>query len=80
MENLSLEGEQIIKDIGNLFRQEKKLKQLMIEYLEILKIIWSMKKKNKIIINKKELGTFGGMVIEIKHYQLKNVLVNLDHI
>ena len=28
MENLSLEGEQIIKDIGNLFRQEKETKAI----------------------------------------------------
>ena len=56
MENLSLEEENIIKDIRNLsrikikqnytaikdiknpFRLEKKLKQLKIEYLEILRI------------------------------------------
>ena len=43
-----------IKDIGNLFRLEKekkKLKKLKIEYLEILRIFLSMKKKKKIIIN-----------------------------
>ena len=39
-----------IKDIRNLVRQKKNLKQLKIEYLEILRIILSMKKK-KIIIN-----------------------------
>ena len=38
-----------IKDIKSLFRPEKKVKQLKIEYLEILKIFLSMKKK--IIIN-----------------------------
>ena len=32
MENLSSEEENIIKDIRNLFRLEKKLKQLKIEY------------------------------------------------
>ena len=40
-----------IKDIRDLFRQKKKLKQLKIEYLEILRIFLSMKKK-KVIINK----------------------------
>ena len=35
MENLSSEEENIIKDIRNLFRLEKKLKQLKIEYSEI---------------------------------------------
>ena len=39
-----------IKDTRNLFRREKKLKQLTIEYSEILRIFLSMKKK-KIIIN-----------------------------
>ena len=32
MESLSLEEENIIKDIRNLFRQAKKVKQLKIEY------------------------------------------------
>ena len=49
MENLSSEEENIIKDIRNLFRLEKKLKQLKIEYLETLRIFLSIKKK--IIIN-----------------------------
>ena len=39
-----------IKDIRNLLNQKKKLKQLNIEYLEILTIFSSMK-KNKITIN-----------------------------
>ena len=45
-----------IKDIRNLFRLEKKkLKKLKIEYLEILRIFLSMKKKRKqIIINQKD--------------------------
>ena len=38
-----------VKNIGNLLDQKKKLKQLMIIYLEILRIFLSMKKKN--IIN-----------------------------
>ena len=37
-------------DIRNLFRLEKILKQLIIEYLDILRIFLSTKKK-KIIIN-----------------------------
>ena len=40
-----------IKDKRNRFRQGKKLKQLKIEYFEILRIFLSMKKK-KIITNK----------------------------
>ena len=38
-----------VKNIGNLLDQKKKLKQLMIVYLEILRIFLNMKKKN--IIN-----------------------------
>ena len=38
-----------VKNIGNLLDQKKKLKQLMLVYLEILRIFLSMKKKN--IIN-----------------------------
>ena len=77
-----------IKYIRNLFRLEKKLKQLKIEQLEILKIFLSMKKKKKIIINQQELVIFGVtiilnmkvMVMEIKHYHLKNILTKLDYI
>ena len=66
MKKLSLEEENIIKDIGNLFILKKELnylaikdirnffrlekKQLKMEYLEILRIFLSMKKK-KIVIN-----------------------------
>ena len=39
-----------IKDIANLFRQKKKPNKLKMEYLEILRILLSMKMK-KIIIN-----------------------------
>ena len=49
MKNLGPEEENIIKDIRNIFRLEKKLKELKIEYLQILKIFVSLKKK--IIIN-----------------------------
>ena len=38
MGSLILKEENIITDIINLFRQKKKLKQLKIEYLEILRI------------------------------------------
>ena len=51
MESLSLKEGNIIKDKTNLFRQEKKLKQLEIAYLEISRIFLSMKKRKKIIIN-----------------------------
>ena len=47
--SLSLEEENKIKDIRNLFSLKKKIKQLKIEYSEILRIFLGMKKK--IIIN-----------------------------
>ena len=50
MEILSLEEENIIKDTRNLFRLEEELKQFNTEFLDILRIILSMK-RNKIIIN-----------------------------
>ena len=50
MDTLSYEEKNLITDIRNLFRLEKKLKQLKIRYLKILRIFVSMKKK-KIIIN-----------------------------
>ena len=40
-----------IKDIRNRFRLKNKLKQLKIEYLQVLRMFLSMKKKKKIIIN-----------------------------
>ena len=38
MKNPKPEEENIIKDVRNLFIQKKKLKQLKLEYLEILRI------------------------------------------
>ena len=54
IENPRSEEEKIIKDIRNLFRLKKRLKELKIQYLEILRIFLSMKKKKKIIINQYE--------------------------
>ena len=56
MESSSLREENIIiiKYIKNLFRQEKKLTQLKIEYLEILRIFLSIKRRKKIIISHQE--------------------------
>ena len=50
-ENPMAEEEKTIKNIRNIFRKKKKLKQLNIEYLEILRIFLSMKNKKKIVIN-----------------------------
>ena len=40
-----------IKDIRNFLEKKNKLYQLKMEYLEILRVILSMKMKKKIIIN-----------------------------
>ena len=60
--------------------------QLKTIYGDILRIFFSM--KNKIILNQSRQLMFGVttilivkvMVIEIKHYQLKNILTKLDRI
>ena len=75
MENARTEEEKIIKDIRNIFSQEKQLKQLEIEYLEIQKHFISM--KTNIIYKSVGVNNFGAtvilnmkkMVTEIKHYQ-----------
>ena len=69
MESLSFVGENIIKDIRNLFRLKKaqnytavkdkrnifrlkkEIKGIKIQYLEILRIFLSMRKKKKFILN-----------------------------
>ena len=75
---LQLKIEQIFLD------QKNKLKQLKLEYLEILRIFLRMK-KTKMFINLQ--GFIYGVtlntkvtVTQIKHYQLKNILTKLDHI
>ena len=40
-----------IKDIRNFLEKKKKLYRLKMEYLEILRVLLSMKMKKKIIIN-----------------------------
>ena len=43
MESLSFKEENTIKDIRNFFKKKKKLKQLKIEYLQILRNFMTMK-------------------------------------
>ena len=66
--------------------QKKKLKQLRIEYSDILKIFLNMKKKKFLSTSK---STYFGVTItlnikamaaEMKQHQLKNILIDLDHI
>ena len=77
-----------IKDIRNLFRQEKETKAIKDRILRDIKNLFANEKEeenynkpvrasnfwSKIILNTKV------MVIEIKYYQLKNILIKLDHI
>ena len=51
METLSLEEENIVNYIKNLFRLEQETKVIKDRLLETLRIFLSMKKKKKIIIN-----------------------------
>ena len=44
--------ENMIKNVRNLFRLKKKIKQLNTEYLEILEIFMNMKKK--VVMNQQE--------------------------
>ena len=51
MENSRFQEENIIKNVTNLFRLKKKLKELKIYHSEILRIFLGMKKKKNVIIN-----------------------------
>ena len=64
-----------IKDIRNGFKLKKKLKQLKIEYLDILRIFFSMKKK-KNITNQYEWVVFGVIVT----LNVKVILIEIKHI
>ena len=88
MENPRPEEEKIIKDIENLFRIKKENKGSKDVVLRSIKNLFEYKKKKKIIINQQKLIIVGTiiilnikvMVIKIKYYRLKNILINLDHI
>ena len=82
---VSLEEENIIKDIINLFRQEKETKAIKNKILRDIKNLFEQEKEGyyepvkviifgKIIILNKKVT-----MIEIKHYQLKKILIKLDH-
>ena len=83
MENLRSEEESIIKDIRNLFKLRKELNYTAIKNVRNLfrqeKEIKAIKDKSvifgvTIILNTKVT------VIEVKHYQFRNILIKLDHI
>ena len=79
MERLNIEKENIVKDIRNLSRQEK--------WTKVIKdrILWDIKnffeyEKEKENYYKPIRVIVKVMVIKIKHYQLKNILIKLVHI
>ena len=87
MESLSLEEEKIIKDIRNLFRLQKETKAIKDVILRDIKNLFEHDEEENyykpaelvfvgvtIILNMKVI------VMEIKHYQLKNILIKLDYI
>ena len=78
MENLNLEKENTSKDIRNLFRLEKETKEIKDRILETLRIFLSMNKK--VIFGVTIILNLKVMVIEIKLYQLKNILIKLGHV
>ena len=71
----------------NLFRQEKETKAIKDRTLTDIKNLFEHEEE-KIIINQWEYVIFRETIllnmkvtmIEIKHYQLKNILIKLDHI
>ena len=87
MESLSLEEKNIIKDIRKL-RQEKETKAIKDRILRDIKNLFEHEKEEENYHKQVRVSKFGVtiilnmrvMMIEIKHYQLKNILIKLDHI
>ena len=77
-----------IKDIRNLFRQEKETKAIKDRILRDIKNLFEHEKEEENYYKQVRVSKFGVtiilnmrvMMIEIKHYQLKNILIKLDHI
>ena len=91
----SLEEEKIIKDIRDFFRLKEELNYTPIKDIRNLfrqeketKTVKDRRVSSQVISSQQKLVSFGVtiilnikiMVIEIKHYQLKNILIKLDHI
>ena len=78
MENPRPEEEQMIKDIINLFKLKKETKAMKDRILRDIKNLLEHEEENYykpvIILNMKVT------VKEIKHYQLKNILIKLENI
>ena len=72
----------MIKDIRNLFRLKKELNYTAIKDIRnIFRLEKETKPiKNRILRDIKNLLNMKAMVVEKKHYQLKNILIELVHI
>ena len=78
MENPRPEEEQMIKDIINFFKLKKETKAMKDRILRDIKNLLEHEEENYykpvIILNMKVT------VKEIKHYQLKNILIKLENV
>ena len=84
MESLSLEEENIVKDIRNLFRLEKKTKAIKNRMLRDIENLFEHEEKDyykPLIVRNfrsNNYTEYKSKGIE-KHYQLKNILIKLNH-
>ena len=85
MGSFSLEEENIIKDIRNLFRLKRETKGIRVRLLRDIKNLFEHEEKN--YYKPVRVSNFRSnnyieykTVIKIKHYQLKNIQIKLDHI
>ena len=84
MESLSLEEKNIIKDIRNLFNLEKETQTIKERILRYIKVLFQYQEEDcykPVVVN----NFWGNNCIEYrckgdgKHYQLKNILIKLNH-
>ena len=76
-----------VKDVSNLFRREKETKAIKDRILRDIKNLFEHEEKEN-YYKPVRVSNFGVIIIlntkvsmiEIKHYQLKNILVKLNHI
>ena len=88
MENPRPEEEKLIKDIRNLFRQEKEIKAIKNRILTDIKNHFEHEKEEENCYKSVRVSSFwSNNYIEYesnsdrnKTYQLKNILIKLDHI
>ena len=77
-----------IKDTRNLLRREKETKEIENKIFRYIKNLFEPEKEEENYHKPLRINNFGATVIlnmnvteiEIKHYQLKNILIKLEHI